>query len=674
MNFLDRVLQAELARRRSLPIEGSDSAAPLIPESMGFRAWCQSLGDAGLKVDQHPFTLANRQSMWEIFDQIPTTMQEAYGRTLVIQKAAQMGATIFEQLAALYFALKFPPCQCLMYLPDRSMAGYKSTNRFMPIVRSVPSIHSLIMAGKANEGNVLTRIMPSIGSGFLFLWTHGKEGGVTESFPGDFMSLDEVQGVTLEQVDRVTERLSASRIRYRLMLSTPLWPELDINAFYLLGDQRKFHSRCGCESGVVLTDLFLQSALRGQTEFPVGWRDGELAYRCPTCGQWIDDAQVGEWRPHNPVGRWPSFHLSQVLSPTITPHEILSAWHAADTVARRQNVFCRKFGSPLADDSQILATAEILRECARVGVMLGLTWESSGDGCIMGVDQMGSFCVVTIGRVHATGRLAVIHVELVYALDPWSRLDELMALYRIPVCVIEQLPNIDSARQFAHRHQGRVWLITSYGDLEDFVSWGDVIVSKSDRKTQEDYRDRYTLRADQYRVLDWVAARFREQFIIFPDPALLAAEVKQDGVSVIGRPLSDVFWVHYQKTGLVLEEPDQDPKDKSVKQPRRRVLKLGLDPHASFSLMCLALAWFRSHGTSHFILPGVDSMRDKDQSLAETVEKKMPGLPVHVLGMLERETETCGRCDAYRAGLCQERGAQVRETDPACDLFVALED
>jgi hypothetical protein len=52
----------------------------------------------------------------------------------------------------------------------------------------------------------------------------------------------------------------------------------------------------------------------------------------------FDDPQVGEWRVHNPSGRWPSFHLSQVLSPTITPHEILSAWHAADTVPRRQNV------------------------------------------------------------------------------------------------------------------------------------------------------------------------------------------------------------------------------------------------------------------------------------------------------------------------------------------------
>lgn len=643
---------------------------PLIAPGATFRSWCEDLGRAGMMVDGHPFSLANRPAMWEVFDQIPNTIEDAYGRTVVVQKGAQVGATVLEQLAALWFAIRFAPCQCLMYLPDRSMASYKSTNRFMPIARSIPRLHQLLTDGKAREGNVLTRVVRSLGSGFLFLWTHGREGGVTESFPGDFLSLDEVQGITLEQVDRVTERLSASRIRFRLLLSTPLWPELDINAFFLAGDQRQFHSCCECEDGVALTPLFVESALRGRSDFPVKVLDGEWAYFCPTCGAVIEDTQRGRWVPHRPDGAYPSFHLSQVLSPTISPREILEAWGRADTVARRQNFFCRKLGTPFADASQVLATLDILRRC----VDPALAWRESGKGCLMGVDQMGSFAVVTVVDRRPDGRMAVAHVELVYDLDPWARLDALLVQFGVTVCVVEQLPSIDSARQFAHRHPGVVWLITSYGDLEEFVVWGDVTVSKSDRKTAEDYRDRWTLRADRFRVLDWAAARLREGYICFPDPAGLIGEIRDQGAIKHGPVLSEVFWLHYSKTGLVLQDPEQAPTDKSVRAAKRLVLKLGLDPHASFSLLAVCLAWFRAYGTTHFLLPGVSDAADRTERVHRDLDRTLPGLPSAVAAQLLEQTVvdpgTCGACSAFQDGFCQARGFNVKPSDPGCPDFL----
>lgn len=631
-----------------------------------FAAWCERLGAAGLRVDGHPFSLATRPAMWEVYAQIPVSIEAAFGRTLVLQKGAQVGATIFEQLVALYFALKFHPCKCLLYLPDRSMAAHKSAQRFLPILRSIPDLlRQITQDTRLSEGSVLTRVFPRLGSSFLFLWTRAREGGVTESFPGDFLSLDEVQGVTLEQVDRVTERLSASRIRYRLLLSTPLWPELDINAFYLQGDQRRFHSDCACADGVVLTDQFMDVALRGRGDLPVAVRDGEWVYRCPVCQGWVDDPQVGRWVAHHPGAPYPSFHLSQVLSPTVSPREVVEAWGLADSVARRQTFFCRKLGAPFADDSQTLATLPVLRECALAGQMAGVTWQSGSTDSVMGVDQMGSFAVVTIAARWSDGRMAIIHVELVYALDPWARLDVLISQYGVRVCVVEQLPSIDSARLFAHRHPGVCWLITSYGDLEEFVVWGDVAVSKSDRKTQADYTDRWTLRADRYRVLDWAAARLRERFILFADPGGLLAEMR-DGARGPrqGSVLPEVFWLHYCKTGLILREPDQDPTDKSVRPVRREVLKLGLDPHASFSLMACCLAWFRAHGTSHFILP----------EPAAGPGVRMVGLPPSVAGLLETVAQPrsgCGRCVSFVDGACVERGVTVRPDMPACEWFCA---
>ena len=662
---ISRAIKAE-AQQRGLIAPEVGVAEPLIPPGMGFRAWCNSLAAQGLKVDGHPFNLDNRQALWEIYDQIPSNAEEAFGRTLVLQKGAQMGLTVFETLANIYMAVKFAPCKVLMYLPDRSIAADKSAHRFLPILRTIPVLYSYITQG-ASEGNILTRAMPALDSGFKFLWTSGKAGGVTESFPGDVLSLDEVQGMALEQIDVVSERLSGSRIKYRLMLSTPLWPEMDINAWFLAGDQRKFHTTCGCDDGVVLTDVAMDAALHNSGKFPVAFNDGRWAdapddfvYYCPECGDWIPDPQVGRWVAHNPGAAIVSYHMSQILSPTITARDLIEAWGRADTAARRQNFFNRKLGTPFADANQVLVTLETLRRCTEAGQRAGVVWKQTATGAFMGVDQMGSFSVVTVADRLSDGRMAIIHVEAIYALDPWARLDALMLQFGIVICVIEQLPNIDSARLFSKRHEGKVWLITSYGDLEDFVSWGDVLVTKSDRKTGSEFRDRYTLRADQYRVLDWAASRLREQYIVFPDPLALIQEVRDGGVGKPAPVLSEMFWLHYTKCGLVLEDDEEQRKTK------RRVIKLGLDPHAAFSLMALCLAWFRSFGTSHFILPEVRGAA----GAAATPGASAVGLPSQVVEWMTPAAGTCGVCLEFKAGQCSARQVSVQAGDPACDWFV----
>lgn len=658
--------RAEREKRRRARLQAMTLPVSPIPADMTFRQWCASLAGEGLKVDGHPFTLDNRQSLWEIYDQIPTTIDEAFGRTLVLMKGSQMGLTVFEQLADIYLAVKFAPCKVLMYLPDRSMAADKSAQRFLPILRTIPALYRYINQG-SSEGNILTRAMPELDSSFKFLWTSGKAGGVTESFPGDVLSLDETQGMALEHIDTVSERLSGSRIKFRLMLSTPLWPELDIHAWYLRGDQRKFHSDCGCGDGIVLTDVAMDAALHNSGKFPVTFNDGrwpdapdDFVYYCPTCGSWIPDPQVGRWVAHNPGAVIASYHMSQILSPTVTARNLSEAWGMADTAARRQNFFCRKLGTPFADANQVLATLETLRRCAEAGQRAGVVWKQSATGAFMGVDQMGSFSVVTIGERLPDGRMAIIHVEAVYALDPWARLDELMAQFGIVICVIEQLPNIDSARLFSKRHEGKVWLITSYGDLEDFVSWGDVLVTKSDRKTGSEFRDRYTLRADQYRVLDWAAARLREQYIVFPDPLALIQEVREGGMGKPAPVLSEMFWLHYQKCGLVLEDDEEQRKTK------RRVIKLGIDPHAAYALMALCLAWFRAHGTSHFLLPEVRGVAPSPVMPGGSAA----GLPSQVVEWMTPVAGTCGVCLEFKAGQCGARQVQVQASDPACDWFM----
>ena len=127
-----------------------------------------------------------------------------------------------------------------------------------------------------------------------------------------------------------------------------------------------------------------------------------------------------------------------------------------------------------------------------------------------------------------------------------------------------------------------------------------------------------------------------------------------------------MFWLHYTKTGLVLRA---DEEAAEVKAAKREVLKLGLDPHASFSLLCLCLAWFRAYGTASFLLPGV-IVASKTEEVRKRVEERMPGLPPAVMELIRAPEGTCGGCSAFVSGLCVERSCQVGAADPGCDLWV----
>ena len=145
-------------------------------------------------------------------------------------------------------ASKWGPVNIGMYMPDQATAIFKSEHRFMPIVRSSAELlrdltHRLNDDGtltRIGEGNIMTR--PYRNSLLLFLWTSGKVS--TESRPMDVVSLDEVQGMALDQIDKVRARTGDSDVAFTLLLSTAHLPELDINAWYKMGSQEVWHTKC----------------------------------------------------------------------------------------------------------------------------------------------------------------------------------------------------------------------------------------------------------------------------------------------------------------------------------------------------------------------------------------------------------------------------------------------
>lgn len=636
-----------------------------IPDDMTFRQWCERLGSEGMKVDDHPFTLENRQALHFVYDLIPTTPEQAYKKMIVLMKGAQMGLTIWEMLADIYMALKWAPCKIGMYVPDRSLAGYKSAERFMPVVRTVPAAYDRLTESDPNtgrkkgEGNVLNRTMGD--SRFLFLWTSGKV--ATESFPLDVVSFDEVQEMLIGDMEKTMERMSASFIRFTLMLSTAKWPDADIHFWYKMGKQYRFHTECDCEDGVLLDDHFPHCVVFNEKQYRGAPKD-EYVYVCPVCNAYIPDQQVGRWVAHNPGAPIDSVHLPQILSPTVSPQEIIEAYNNASDM---QNFYNRKLGKPYSDPSQIPINMEILNECAKQGVAAGLKWKLKARGTYMGIDQMGAFNVAIIKERMPDGRQATIHVESIYDSDPFVRCDELMKDYGVAVCVVETLPNYNDAKRFSGRHRGRVFL-AGYKDIaDDMLQWGDATVSKADRKTDIESRDRYTVMLDQYKCMQTSMARMVKHECLFPDPKGLRQDIVNKGVKKRVFLLKDEVFLHFTKTALVTE------KDPEQKKFRRKVVKVGIDPHYSYANMLCDVAWARSHGTSSFIIPQSPEAI-MAENIKKTAEQGMPGLPENVVDMIQLpEGDVCGRCEGYdhdKGHYCKERKFNVRPVDPACFVFV----
>jgi hypothetical protein len=674
--------ELEMRRRQKMRLEAVGLMSS-IPADMTFRQWCEKLAADGMKVDGKPFRLDNRPALIPVYDAIPTTKEEAFRRILVIQKATQLGLTVWEVLANIYMSIKWGPVTIGMFMPDQATASYKSEHRFMRIVRSVPQIYqamtSAVRGGEkksVGEGNVLTRTMGE--SIFLFLWTSGRVS--TESRPMDVVTLDEVQEMGLAEIDKVRARTGDSDIAYTLLLSTANMPELDINYWYLMGTQEVWHTRCPhCDELSDLTDPAGIFPMRS-----IGYNTGqfhdadlnEYVWLCPLCGGHILDPQAGEYKAFRPEASFRSFMLPRTISPRMTPREIIEGFGRAKTGDQKKSFYNRTLARPYIDADQLPVTMVHCLAAVEAGRLAGVKWEKSGAGCYMGIDQMGSFNAVIIKKRLPDGRQAVVHVEAVFAnptpenpnVSPFDRCSELMEQYGVVMCVIEQLPNVNDARRFANKHRGKVFL-AGYANLrDDQMLWGDQL-SRSDLKTAEDDRSRYSVSLNQYKCMQTALFRIRDAFCMFPPPEELEQDVIENGVRKRIVLLRDWVFYHFTKTALIVEDhPD-------TRKLVAKVKKVGIDPHYSFANMLCDVAWARQHGTSSFILPPTG--REAVGNIRGAVEASMPGLPEGVLQILNDlpAGEVCGRCTSFDKdrNFCRDRMFTVAAKDPGCGIFIPHE-
>jgi len=631
----------------------------------------QWVTEAHLWVDREYFSYDDFQFLVPIYQSIPNTLEELHGFKMIVMKASQMGGSVIFLMLCYYLMLRFA-LRIGYYLPDQTTAMDLSGTRFIETIRKNPDLLELMVdyLGHKDEGSKSTRRIAN--SIIMFLYTGmnvGPPGGKTtmrtESLPLDMLVFDEVQSMARVQMEKTLERASASKLRITGMVSTPVWPDADIHAFFKETTQEYFHTRCRCNSGdgIVISEEFPNS---------IGERQGEIFYRCPHCDKHFIDPQDGAYVAHNPGADHRGFSFAQTLSRRISVREI---WNAYITAKDLQNFWNRKMARPFADPSAVPISDQILKQKVYRD---DLDWHRHGGEFYLGLDHMGNLNVVEIKERMPTGKERIVHLEWIEDPDPFKRSAELMKEYRIRIAALEALPNYNEAFRFAKEFPGKVFIV-EYGGSNmggEMLRWRDK--DKADpqavRKTSDEARMEYSVAVDQYKFMSWSLGKIAEGNLEMPDPSrhpLMRNMLVKGQMRPVN--IAEKFADHLKhvalKTSLIEDQNKYETK----------VIKLGPeDPHFAFANMCCDVAIARAYGTTR-LLTDEQEQEDQQTKQAKPANPIMEQLTQRVPQIAQpARTETCGACVNYDSradgisGKCQGfkwSGNTVQKGYIGCDEF-----
>jgi hypothetical protein len=466
---------------------------------------------SGAKVDSNDVDFQKHRYLYPIYCDNSTE--------IVWMKSAQMGATVYMLLRTLWWLYQHQGRKACLYLPNAELSQNTSKDRLAPLIESIPPI-ARMMAVDDKLG------LRKIGTSSFYLF---HLGGVSskDSVPLDYVSFDEVRLCKDKDIDQALERISHSIYKYKVFMSTAGMPESSIHRRYILGTQHVWQSACGCTSGsgwgCDLARAFPDCVVADDPRRPIPY------LRCPKCKFEIKDPQNGKYIPHNPGAGYNSYHVSQLASKFISIPEIWDFWKRTTNISEFYN---SKLGLPYVDEENRGVSMTQLEAC----VDPHLEWakpKKMENHTAMGVDQGGGYCYVTIAD-NKDGKKRIRHLEIIeqhnpqykeagQLQSPFKRLTQLMNEYNVKLCVVDAMPNINDAIQFAQQFPGRVFLAYYNKDAKDIVQWGDKKKYKEVlRKAGPLLKFKYLCILNRFSSLDFAFGEWAGGNVVCPDPDKLA--------------------------------------------------------------------------------------------------------------------------------------------------------
>ncbi len=500
-------------------LESDPNAMSLLKEAVETDNLAVWVVNHEIDVDHRPFNFDRHRYLIDIYN--------CDNRKIVVMKAAQMGLTIFLLLWSLHKIDTEGPIKLGFYFPTSDAIGKLSKDRLSPLMLKNERLKRMVNPLTFNDTIGLKQIQDSS----LYLM---HIGGVAskDSVPLDGLLFDEVRLMNPGDIDQTRERISHSDKKYELYVSTAGYPGHDINKRFLEGSQNFWHSKCFCGPEP-----------KNWVCLPLNWPDcvidagDSVYYSCPFCNAKISDPQNGAYVEHNPGAKFPSFHISQLVSDYISAEEILSFYHSTTNIPE----FWRaKLGLPFVDEENRPMSDAIFNACINIGIPW--SWTNDELGPIgMGVDQRSGINHIVIAQ-RVGEKKRIIHVEIVdgacedyyrpniigklVRVSPFVRLYELMEEFNVDCCVLDGLPNANEAKEFGRAFPKRVY-IAYYQSQKHQMRWSDKLGKDSPLKSvHEDAKYEYFVLLDRYLSIEAALVAWIRRHVEIGDPKGLVQRIR----------------------------------------------------------------------------------------------------------------------------------------------------
>lgn len=438
------------------------------------------------------------------------------------QKSAQMGFTE-AVLNLTFYNIDVKRVDCLYVLPSKVPdATDFSSGRFDRALELSPHL-STIFSDVQNVGHKR--------AGTANMYIRGSRSrSQLKSVPVGFIVLDEVDEMDQENIPLALERVAGQVDWASWLISTPTYPEVGINKYFLDSSQDHFTFKCPhCSKW---TELVFPECLEICGDDQRDPRIEQSFIKCKECGVKLDHALKhefladGKWIPTFSDRSSRGFHINQLYSSTVSPVNIAKSYFLAQrNPADETELYNSKLGLPHAVKGSQLNEVDLVEHYGEYG-----NGNVRPKGLVtMGVD-VGRYLHYEINDWKLNGSVggdyntdAFCRVVLIGKATNFDELEELMRVWRVHACVVDRNPEPRSALQFANKFYGHVRLCM-YGQgingkdinpskteehlvLVDRTSWMDLSLNRFRRKgmieipydTPNEYKDQLKVPARIYR-------------------------------------------------------------------------------------------------------------------------------------------------------------------------------
>lgn len=424
---------------------------------------------------------------------------------IVVQKAAQVGATVMAVIRALWF-VDVAQKHAMYLFPTHVAALRFSRGRLRVLIDTNEYFQKRFQQVKRDN---------HLRAGSVNLYCHGgRSRAEVMSVPVQYLTIDErdemYQGRLAgpqpwSAVDLARQRLSGQTHSWELNISTPTVPDHGVAAEFAVSDQQHYHPRCPhCDRYVRLSwpeavclipEASRETASETASPGSGSWR---AMFCCPACRKpwsrlerrWA--IRRGIWIADFP-GRSPrGYHLTQLLSPTQTAARLVRQWCEAQGNPSRLQVFHNSvLGLPYVAEGARLDVRFIEEAILRGGGLMA----AEGHGTVMGVD-VGSQCFhVVIAQVQES----LLRIVWAGVVRDWDELAQLVVRFRVSCYVVDAMPETHGARGFLHRFP------------QGYMCW----YTQAGRQVQVDHNGR-TIQAPRTDSLDAMFLRWRLGKVLAP--------------------------------------------------------------------------------------------------------------------------------------------------------------